>query len=203
MSNSYPDFLHLTYLRSGTARQQLVYAMLEKSRLMERLAPYGPVLAGTIPIDIDVETSDVDILCRYQGPAEDFAAKLSLLFTDLGEEVVYLRKTKQGMQSVICRFTSHKIPVEVFAQPVPATQQHGYLHMIAEYRLLALSETMNPRAHVREEIRKIKRAGEKTEPAFAKYFKIEGDAYEKLRDLAAVSDEELREIVTARDHTSS
>jgi len=102
------------------------------------------------------------------------------------------------MESVICRFSAYGFEFEIFGQPISPTEQYGYLHMLSEYRLLAWSEVLTGRAKAREEIRKAKRSGEKTEPAFAKYFGLTGDPYLKLAELADASDEELRAIVTGR-----
>jgi len=41
----------------------------------------------------------------------------------------------------------------------------------------------------------LKLAGSKTEPAFAQYFKLEGDPYEVLVQLSYLDDEALRERV--------
>ena len=74
---------------------------------------------------------------------------------------------------------------ELFAQAIPVEQQHGYVHMLIEARLLDLF----PEA--REAIRALKRDGLKTEPAFGQYFGIMGDPYAALLDLAALDDETL------------
>ena len=66
------DFSSLDYLRCGNDLQRRSYEMLEREGIFRKLAPYGPLLAGTIPICIDVEGSDLDIVCRT-GDADGFA----------------------------------------------------------------------------------------------------------------------------------
>lgn len=56
-------FEHISYLKQGNKRQQAAYQTLVQHRVMEKLAPFSPLLAGTIPIAIDVATSDLDIIC--------------------------------------------------------------------------------------------------------------------------------------------
>ena len=75
--------------------------------------------------------------------------------------------------SVILRVGS--MPVELFAQPRPVEEQNGYLHLIAEARLLREGGEEALQA-----IRQLKFEGVKTEPAFGQYFCLPGDPYESL-----------------------
>ncbi|MFQ5853604.1 MAG: DUF4269 domain-containing protein, partial [Candidatus Binatia bacterium] len=54
----------ISYLANGTERQREVYRVLNALRIFEILSDYTPILVGTIPLDIDVETSDLDIICE-------------------------------------------------------------------------------------------------------------------------------------------
>ncbi|MGV3705413.1 MAG: DUF4269 domain-containing protein [Arcticibacter sp.] len=51
----------ITYLKLGNKKQQKVYRILVSHRIMEQLSAYTPIFVGTIPIRIDIETSDIDI----------------------------------------------------------------------------------------------------------------------------------------------
>ena len=55
---------------------------IAENRIMERLAGYDPLLAGTIPIGIDIEGSDLDILCCY----EDKASFIKDVIEQFGQE---------------------------------------------------------------------------------------------------------------------
>ncbi|MFQ5796001.1 MAG: DUF4269 domain-containing protein, partial [Candidatus Bipolaricaulia bacterium] len=68
--------------------------------------------------------------------------------------------------------------------------QNAYRHMAVEARLLAIGGEQ-----ARQEIRRLKRTGLKTEPAFACYFNLEGDPYQVLLQLATLSDDELRAVI--------
>lgn len=171
-----PLFTSLDYLQTGTPRQQAAYQAITGSGVMSLLAAFTPVLAGTIPLDIDIETSDLDIICEVRD-AQHFVTTLTaglsshVGFTLHGEIV-------KGLPAVICRFSYMGFPFEIFGQPVPVLEQNAYLHMVAEYRLLQMA---GPEA--KEAIRSLKRQGLKTEPAFASYFGIPGDPYEVLLKL--------------------
>jgi len=55
------DFTTIDYLKNGNERQKRAYEVLLKYKIFEKLSNYSPVLAGTFPIEIDVEGSDLDI----------------------------------------------------------------------------------------------------------------------------------------------
>ena len=65
MTTSLPDWFDLRYLRNGSPRQRAAYQAIENVGVLERLAPFTPVLAGTIPLELDLPASDLDILCEY------------------------------------------------------------------------------------------------------------------------------------------
>ncbi len=88
--------------------------------------------------------------------------------------------------AVVCRFVAEDMPVEVFAQACPVTIQRAYRHMVAERRLLQAAGE-----GAAEEIRRLKRLGIKTEPAFAECFALPGDPYETLMAVAEWSDGRL------------
>ena len=55
------DWRDLTYLLHGTATQRAAYHALEALQVSALLQALDPVLAGTIPLGIDVPGSDLDI----------------------------------------------------------------------------------------------------------------------------------------------
>jgi hypothetical protein len=171
----------------GTPRQRAAAAALERAGVFRRLAAHDPVLAGTIPIRVDVETSDLDVLCRADEP-DAFGARLSRLFGD--EPGFSLRRLRRdGLPTVIARFRSGAFPVELFGQPLAPRRQTAYRHMVAEARLL---DAADPGA--RRTVRRLKRRGLATEPAFARCFRLEGDPYEVLLELADAPPEVVREV---------
>ena len=85
--------------------------------------------------------------------------------------------------------------VELFGQPCPVQRQRACRHLIAEARLLALGG-----AEARDAIRKRKRSGMKTEPAFADYFRLEGDPYDVLEALSDLSSAAFSEKMSHWGH---
>ncbi|MFZ5825690.1 MAG: DUF4269 domain-containing protein [Bacillota bacterium] len=179
------------YLASGSPRQQAAHAALEGAGVMQALAPWRPVLAGTIPLGIDVEGSDLDILCQV-GENGPFLARLQAAFGHRPDFQVR-QKIVGGLPTVIARFEAGGFLVEVFGQNRPVAEQNGYRHMLVEARLLQLA---GPEASLA--IRDLKAGGLKTEPAFARYFGLPGDPYQALLDLYGAGEAELRQIVQAR-----
>ncbi|WP_050009687.1 DUF4269 domain-containing protein [Flavobacterium sp. B17] len=58
------DFTTINYLKTGNQKQKRAYEILTKYRIFEKLKDFSPLLAGTIPIEIDTEESDLDIICE-------------------------------------------------------------------------------------------------------------------------------------------
>ena len=60
------DFLNIDYLKSGTARQQKAFEVLNENLILQKLSDFTPVLVGTIPINIAIDSSDLDIACYWK-----------------------------------------------------------------------------------------------------------------------------------------
>lgn len=179
---------NIAYLLAGNKRQQSAFYTLESLNLMSILRNYSPTLTGTIPLNIDIEGSDIDIICEvYEHNTFE-----GIVSTNFGSQQDFQLKNKiiGGLTSTVINFTSSRFPIEIFAQPKPVNEQNAYLHMNVEARLLAIGGE-----EARQEVRHLKLMGLKTEPAFARYFNIKNDPYMELLSLARLSQEELQVAV--------
>ncbi|WP_370895768.1 DUF4269 domain-containing protein [Chryseobacterium gossypii] len=170
------DFTRLDYLKNGNERQKRAYEVLSESRLFEKLKKYSPVLAGTIPLGIDVEGSDLDIICEVNPRLEDdFVADLALNeAVPENSRVRIERMIINGEKSIIVNFMLDEFPVEIFGQNKPVTGQNAYRHMIAEYKILK-----EKGRHFKQKIIELKKKGIKTEPAFGMLLNLQ-NPYEDL-----------------------
>ncbi|MDT3404709.1 DUF4269 domain-containing protein [Mucilaginibacter terrae] len=171
--NNIIKFDNIAYLSTGTARQQQAYNVLVEHRIMELLLPYSSLLVGTIPINIDIEGSDLDVLCAYQNKKE-FVNHLRAHFSTYPNFNLY-ETTITGNETIIANFMAYDFEVEIFGQQTPVKQQYGYLHMLIEHELLQRKGEA-----FRQEIISLKKQGLKTEPAFARALKLTGNPYEEL-----------------------
>ena len=164
------NFETIAYLKTGNPRQQKAYKVLEELGIMEKLQEFTPVLTGTIPIGIDIETSDLDIIGCYK-TAPDFATVLQLHFGhQTGFRIAV--KTKRGTETVVAVFVSGGFVIEIFGQPVPVGQQNAWRHMLIEHAIL-----QEQGEEFRQQIIGLKKQGIKTEPAFAQLLGLSGDPY--------------------------
>ncbi|WP_089153306.1 DUF4269 domain-containing protein [Paenibacillus rubinfantis] len=185
------DFFDLTYLQNGNARQRQAYEAMEELQVMSRLDAYHPVLDGTIPLGIDVPGSDLDIICEVYD-ANRFEQELKLHFGAC-EEYTCSSKTVGGLLRTVANFTYRGLAFEMFGQPKPVTAQNAYRHMVIEHRMLEIGG-----AAAREAIRRLKVDGLKTEPAFGRFFRLEGDPYETLLAVYDWDDARLRHFIAER-----
>ncbi|HLZ70762.1 MAG TPA: DUF4269 domain-containing protein [Dehalococcoidia bacterium] len=134
-------FLTIDYLREGTPRQQAAHAAMARLGVLERLATYAPLLAGTIPLDVDTPDSDLDLLCQV--PEHEFAAFEAVARAAFGrcDGFAVHRAEHQELPSAIVRFRAEGFAFELFGQPLPARQQQGFRHLLAEARLLAAASS--------------------------------------------------------------
>jgi hypothetical protein len=165
-------FKSIHYLKSGNEKQRHALRAMTELGIFEDMAEYNPVLCGTVPIGIDVDGSDLDIVMEvhdfirfsntavslYQG-FEGFACKEKIL---------------KSIPTIKVNFFFGGFQFELFGQPVPVEQQNAYRHMLVEHYLL----TKYPK--IKQDVIMLKKQGIKTEPAFARILGLEGDPYEEL-----------------------
>jgi hypothetical protein len=170
------DFENIEYLKSGNEKQKLAYEVLTSHSIMEKLKSFDPILVGTIPINIDIENSDLDIIC-YNADLIQFEQTIKAEFQLSAGFTMYTSKHR-GVNSVIANFTMDGFTIEIFGQAIPTKQQYGYQHMIVEHKLLTqFGEAF------RQKIIELKRQGYKTEPAFGIAMGLDGNAYQGLLNL--------------------
>src|SRR5689334_10748050 len=98
------NWYDISYLLKGNERQKAAYHALKKLRIFEDLAEYSPVLVGTIPIGIDIESSDLDILLE--------ARDLQILEEKL-ETLYHPREAHYGEQNGLAYYVA-KLEAEAF-----------------------------------------------------------------------------------------
>lgn len=175
---AHEKFLNIGYLSAGSEAQKKVFHVLTTFKLMKKLARFQPILTGTYPLDIAIESSDLDINCCYQQKA-DYIDFVRAIFKDepgfqLSEKFI------DGHETVVARFLLDTFTVELFAQNRPSNQQNAYRHLQIEKMLLEQNHI-----ELKRQIIELKKAGWKTEPAFAKLLNLHGEPFGAMLHLAA------------------
>jgi hypothetical protein len=159
-------------MKSGNEKQRKAYKAIEQLGVLVDLIAYNPILCGTVPIGIDIENSDLDIIMVMED-ADNFENKLCSIYKN--KQGFSVKKTIiRGREVVKANFIYEGFEFELFGQSENVQEQHAYLHMIIEYKLLQMFPSMQ------ERIISLKKEGYKTEPAFCKLLMIEGDPYTGL-----------------------
>lgn len=171
------DFIRIDYLKTGNERQKRAYEVLTKYKVFEKLKLYSPILAGTVPIEIDIAGSDLDLICEVNLEfEEEFLDDLMFSkFIPYDVEVEY--PIINGEKCITLNFILEEFPIEIFGQNKPTTQQNAYLHMIAEHKIL-----QEKGEEFKHKIIELKKQGIKTEPAFGMLMNLE-NPYEDLLKL--------------------
>ncbi|MEC0091962.1 DUF4269 domain-containing protein [Paenibacillus macquariensis] len=180
-------WLNLEYLKTGNRIQAEVYQLFNKYRLFEILRDYDPILVGTVPIGVNIMGSDLDIICEVKG-FNDFERQMEEQFKDYFDFSI-TRRVVNDMERIKVNFVIEGWPIEIFGQEQPTRQQNGFRHMVIEDRMLRIYGK-----HFNDQIIQLKIEGLKTEPAFAKVLKLEGDPYLRLLEIYNWTDEEIRDL---------
>lgn len=165
----------MSYLAKGSLIQQRGYQVLQESQVLQHLSGYDPMLAGTLPLDLFIDGSDLDIP-GYTTDLRLAEQHLSTLFGGPGFHATH--SEMRGVRTLVAVFRLGEFPVEVFLQPVPTRRQAAYIHLVNEYRVLQeKGDTF------RDQVLQLKMSGLKTEPAFAKLLGLSGDPYDAMLQL--------------------
>lgn len=177
------NFENINYLKSGNNTQRSAHSCLMKLNIFNELKEYKPILTGTIPIGINIKSSDLDIICNFKSKKE-FINKVEILYE---KKEAYKVKIKEI--SVSFSFNYENFIVEIRGEEKAVFKQNAYMHMISEYRLLKIANS-----EFKQKIIELKQKGIKTEPAFGKLLKLE-DPYKELIKLAHSGDEKLIKLL--------
>ena len=178
-------FHHLSLLSViNVEKNTKVWNAITRSKILEIFADNKPLIAGTFPLNVEVDGSDVDILMQ----ARNLEEIKSLLIKNFGDNKEFSLDTQviDELETLICNFVFDDVPFEVFIQDREPVRQKAYLHFLIEERLLKLGG-QSFKNKVDEERRK----GSKTEPAFASALGIKEDPYSRLLQLQKMSSKDL------------
>ncbi|MEA9356066.1 VOC family protein [Bacteriovorax sp. PP10] len=165
-----------------------IFGALEESKILKNFKKYMPFVAGTFPLGVYTEQSDLDILM--------YATDLNELSSELKREYGHLegftseQLSVDGLETLIVNFNLYKVPFEIFAQDKVVPKQKAYLHFQIEERLLKLGGEKLKKTVIEK-----RKNGLKTEPAFATGLGIKVDAYNELLLLQKVADSQLRKFL--------
>lgn len=168
------DFFDITYLSKGSEIQKKGFQAITSLGILNLLKEYTPVVVGTLPLDLFLEKSDIDIICCFSD-GEDFAEKVFFDLELITPNFYINRKPLSGIDSLITTFEYEDFRFEIVAQKIPVREQAAFRHMVAEWRILSERD-----ASFRKQILELKNNGIKTEPAFAQLLGLTGDPYQEL-----------------------
>jgi hypothetical protein len=187
------DLGSIEYLAGGSDRQKRAYLALRELDLFPSLASWtneemelgiGSTLAGSIPLDLAVGDSDLDIV-TFAKDTKQIAALFREKFSGM-QNFSSSRGIILGTATLLTKFDFGGETFEIFTQNVPLPQQNAVVHMLVEERLLILGG-----ASFREKVMELRHQGMKTEPAFGQVLGLE-EPYRELLQLEELSDSELR-----------
>ena len=181
----HPNWKDPRYLAAGTRRQRRAYAVLKDLGLLTTLGAFDPVVAGTIPLGIDLPGSDIDIICEVAPAARQSFEQL--LHAHYGHLPGFrLGHVASGPPALVSSFRCARVELEVFGQDLPTVQQYAFRHLVVEHAVLGAGGPA-----WRAAVRQLKKQGLKTEPAFAALLQLPGNPYEALLTLESLSPAEL------------
>ncbi|WP_306917651.1 DUF4269 domain-containing protein [Rhizobium mesoamericanum] len=160
---------------------------LEATDILRFLREFQPRVAGTPPLGVDIETSDIDILCHAPDPYR-FCETLWEIF-EAQDAFKIWQWTGEG-RAVLASFRAHGWEFEIFGGPEPVERQRGWRHFEVERRLLLLGGL-----GFRDAVRFQRQSGIKTEPAFWIVLGQDGDPYQELLGLYDATDQDLLRVL--------
>lgn len=176
------NFIDIEYLKAGTDKQKLCYRILKEINVLDVLRDYNPILVGTIPIAIDIDESDIDIVCC----AENLPEIRDVIRLHYSTYHMFLDRLRDVY---VANFEYSGLPIEIYAESRPTLDQNGYRHMVVEDRIMKLAGD-----GFRQKIIRLKEQGFKTEPAFGELLNLE-NPYLDLLEFELLTDDELKLLI--------
>lgn len=166
-----------------------VFTALKQSQILKNLRPFQPLLAGTFPLNLNTAHSDLDILIC----AENLHSAKAVLFEKYKDfkNFKYQEIVVQNEKTLWASFSFQEIDFEIFGQKISPLKQQGYVHFLAEERLLKIGG-----AKLFTKLRELRNSGLKTEPAFGQALGLTKDPYAELHWLHKKPNKELKEILS-------
>lgn len=161
--------------------------VVDRVGILSALAEFDPHIAGTPPLNLDVPSSDIDILCHAPDPNRFTLA----VWDAFGSCPNFCMWQWSGTdRPVLATFEAHEWQFEIFGHARPVAEQAGWRHFTIERRLLALGGQSLAFA-----VMAFRRNGLKTEPAFAAALELVGDPYQTLLDMEDWTDDALSALI--------
>lgn len=187
MSNNWKD---ITYLKFGNAKQQEIFQVLDNLKVLEILKSFDATLVSTYNIEIEVENSDLDIICQIS-KEDPFKELLYDAFGHLSQFEIHLR-SKNPLE-IVCRFFSEGYLFEVFGSETPVVQQNAFRHLNIMKRFLSLGNESLKKAVI-----DLKAKGYKSEAAFAKILDLSGDPFLALLEVENMKDKKIKKLIPSQ-----
>ena len=182
------DRRNIEYLKAGNSRQQQAYRVLQETNVLSVLKDYDPIVVGTLPIGIDIDGSDIDIVCCVS----DFDMFSHTVRQNFAGYDSFEDWTKEKEKAYVASFIYSEQEIEIFAQNKPSDFQNGFRHMVIENRILMLAGES-----FRKKVIDLKKQGYKTEPAFGILLNL-NDPYSDLLNFEKYTDKELSLLIEER-----
>ncbi len=182
------DWADISYLQKGNQVQQKVYRILTETKILSVLHPFQPIVIGTIPIEIDIPGSDIDIACCFV----EISELREVVNNNFSHYKSFSEKMKENNSIYVANLEYQNLPIEIYAETHPTKTQNGYRHMLIENRILKIAGHS-----FRKQIIDLKMGGYKTEPAFGKLLSLE-KPYQELLLLENLSEQKLNTFINER-----
>ena len=158
-------------------KHKKAFQFLSKLNLFKE---FYPLVSGTIPLGINVDSSDLDILMECRS-FNHLASEIKQVFP---QAIVKIEK-----KYLTARFDFEGLPVEIYAEDKCPLKQTAHKHLRIENRIIKLLGE-----EFKNRIIELKRKGIKTEPAFGLLLELD-DPYEDLLRMYELNDFELLEKI--------
>lgn len=163
------------------------FEAVQQTGVLEKLSAFQPEIAGTAPLGLSTEDSDIDILC--------YAETLQTLEGSIWEQFrnrsgFSLRRWVSEDRPVVAEFRADGWTFQIFGSRTPVRAQIGWSLFEAELRIMEIGGDS-----LKTDISLLRKNGLKTIPAIARLLGFDGDPYQALLATKALSKETLTDLV--------